>query len=312
MRFVIRADASLEQGTGHVMRTSSIAEELVRLNYEVYFVGQTGNISWLNQRLHKIGFQEIYMSDKNFIPNPHTDILIIDSYLIPPRDSFIFKTKWLLTVSIVDRETPFYDAEENFHLGPELDIEVLKKYSNSTLHIGLEYFPIRQAIKEVKQKRLGTPQNGLLITGGGSDPFNFRETVTNIISSSALHPENEYEIIDTTKNYEESLFLASIAITTCGTSCWEFVYLEIPMAIVCAIDNQKENYNHISTQKLGHPVGVKKSKTEWEIDKIELQKFLNNHHLQENYRKSTMNIIDGNGASRIIEKILYSAEIKLQ
>ena len=47
MRYVLRADASQSMGSGHVMRSSAIAEELIARGEDVVFVGQISEIPWL-------------------------------------------------------------------------------------------------------------------------------------------------------------------------------------------------------------------------------------------------------------------------
>jgi len=47
MTFIFRADASLEIGTGHVVRSLAVAEALSRMHYEVALVGTVIDLPWL-------------------------------------------------------------------------------------------------------------------------------------------------------------------------------------------------------------------------------------------------------------------------
>ena len=89
MRFIFRADASIATGTGHVMRSIGIIEELISRNLSVVFVGNTSQVEWIDSFVNSIGFEEIYSNEKDFKPNKETDILILDSYQIPVDNELI-------------------------------------------------------------------------------------------------------------------------------------------------------------------------------------------------------------------------------
>ena len=59
MRFVFRADASIEIGAGHVMRSSAIAEEAISQGIECVFVGSILDMDWLTDRIRGLGFFEV-------------------------------------------------------------------------------------------------------------------------------------------------------------------------------------------------------------------------------------------------------------
>ena len=66
MRFIFRADASIATGTGHVMRSIGIIEELISRNLSVVFVGNTRQVEWIDSFVNSIGFEEIYSNEKDF------------------------------------------------------------------------------------------------------------------------------------------------------------------------------------------------------------------------------------------------------
>ena len=47
MRFIFRADASRENGSGHVMRSSVLAEEAISRGYECIFIGEISDLDWV-------------------------------------------------------------------------------------------------------------------------------------------------------------------------------------------------------------------------------------------------------------------------
>ena len=141
MRYVFRADASKAIGSGHVMRSSAIAEELIALGEEVVFVGQIKNLTWVTDRIEAIGFTEIHQIQTNFIPQEDSDVLILDSYTISKDDPFIAPINWFRIVVIADELTPDYRCSLKMHPGLNPDWE-----SDSTTPIlaGPRYIPFRK------------------------------------------------------------------------------------------------------------------------------------------------------------------------
>ena len=82
MGYVLPADASPTIGSGHVMRSSAIAEELIARGEKVVFVGQISNLLWVTERIMDLGFIEIYNNPLDFTSKSDTDVLILDSYEI--------------------------------------------------------------------------------------------------------------------------------------------------------------------------------------------------------------------------------------
>ena len=80
LRFVFRADASKKIGTGHTQRALGLIQEFKDLGYEVIFVGDTLEVTWVTLQLKSLGFSNIFSKEQDFISNHQTDILILDTY----------------------------------------------------------------------------------------------------------------------------------------------------------------------------------------------------------------------------------------
>jgi hypothetical protein len=59
MRFVFRADASREIGSGHVMRSSVLAEEAISRGFECVFIGKISDLDWVAKRISTLGFTQV-------------------------------------------------------------------------------------------------------------------------------------------------------------------------------------------------------------------------------------------------------------
>ena len=117
MRLVFRADASLELGSGHVMRCAAIATAAMSRGYESILVGTLGGIRWLLEHLNDKGITIIESAHYGPFFSKENDVLIVDSYCINPNDSFLQEANWKGVVSLCDPLTPNYAAKIYVHPG---------------------------------------------------------------------------------------------------------------------------------------------------------------------------------------------------
>ena len=312
MRYVIRADASLRMGSGHVMRTSAIAEELISRGEEVLFVGDVDGLYWVTQRLEGLGFSRILTPSDDFKPDQRNDILILDSYTIPINDDFILEDRWKFIVSIADESTPDYSC--NLMVRPGLK-EDWKGGATRVLS-GPRFIPFRNSIlKSENFFQVGDVPN-ILIVGGGADPYDFVGTVGRALQDSSTHFhaylfsnnifahdfDSRFEIIPIGERLDSYALTANLAITTASTTCLEFLAREIAVGVGCAVDNQEKYYDLLTRRKFASPVG-KRNLRNWDINKNILTDLVISENLREELRSASRNLIDLNGAKRIVDEI---------
>ena len=132
------------------MRISAIAEELIELKESVIYVGHISELSWVENRISSLGFNEIHIDQNSFVSNPENDVLILDSYTISKDDLFINPSNWLRIISIVDEETPDYQCDLRIH--PGLD-DSWTGDSKTPILAGPKYIPLRKSIIKNKLNR---------------------------------------------------------------------------------------------------------------------------------------------------------------
>ena len=186
MRFIFRADASQEIGSGHVMRSSVLAEEAISRGFECIFVGRISDLDWVADRISKLGFSQVYSNQGNFLSDANSDVLILDSYSIPVSEPFIAKKNWKIIMSISDKITPEYESD--IELRPGL-AKVKVEQETPLVLSGADYILVRKGIgKSNRERSLGGVLK-VLVTGGGSDPFGFVGAITEVVSSMKLDLE---------------------------------------------------------------------------------------------------------------------------
>ena len=320
MRFVIRADAYSRTGSGHVMRTSVIAEELIDRGYEVFFVGNIDEIPWLREYISNLGFKRIIKPEEQFQANPKTDILILDSYNISITDPFIQPYYWKKTLVLVDDNTPSFVGDVYIHAGAQTSWTIPDIQASSVLLVGLEYLLIRKSLRKIRDENIKiTSQNlKVLISAGGSDPLCFSQNVVNLLSKSDLSfhafvlapnfelpsGDHRFEFIRMGEDYEKLLNTIDLVLTTAGTSSWEYHFLGIPVALASAVENQERNYHYQISKGISLDLGYLKLNGSWELNQSTITTLLEGG-LHGRFKESSGKVnVDGLGVSRILSFIL--------
>ncbi len=199
MKVVFRVDASLEMGTGHIMRCLTLANELKQQNHEIVFICRelTGNLillikypvlvlpkndnfqsdglylNWLGATQEQDAEQTIKVIPKN------TDLLIVDSYALDEiwHKQLIPYTKKIMVIDdLADRQFDC-DVLLNQNLGTQIEDYKDKVPDDCELLLGCDYALLRPEFPNLREKALIKRKNtkvikNILISMGGSDITN--------------------------------------------------------------------------------------------------------------------------------------------
>jgi UDP-2,4-diacetamido-2,4,6-trideoxy-beta-L-altropyranose hydrolase len=322
MRFVIRADASRKNGAGHVLRSSVLAQELIDRGYSVVFLGDTSELPWVSDYVSNLGFTSVSLPNNAFKSEPMTDYLILDSYSIDTFDPLIFQENWQRILVLVDEVTPKYLGDMYVHPGIHTTWTPPINLSFCELLMGAEYLLIRKSIRQIVKENSPETKRGLrlLITAGGSDPFNFCEQVVRILERSSVSFEAfilasnfelpagdmRFKFVPLGGQYEELLGNIDWVFSTAGTSSWEFQYLGISIALAKAVTNQNESYQFQIQNNLASDFGYRDLSGNWMLDETLVDQIIRIESNKIAVPTRTQTLIDGQGAKRIIDKFLQS------
>jgi UDP-2,4-diacetamido-2,4,6-trideoxy-beta-L-altropyranose hydrolase len=311
MRIIFRADASPDIGSGHVMRTSVVAEEAILRGHECVFVGAIVNMDWVRKRIEGLGFKQI-ISPRIFVPQEHSqDILFLDSYIIDVRNPLVDRKYWRAIILMADTLTPPYSNTIAIH--PGLREDDLKKMTGRILG-GPKYLPIRRTIQKAEAPKIEASPLRVAIVGGGSDPYNFvqevaRSVVALNVDFRGIFFSNDqirgldtkiHEVAEIGLNFDELVKDCDAAITTSSTVALEFIAREIPIAVACAVDNQEGYYRELVEMDLAVPLGIRSKDGIWELKNSQIGKFLGSKSLRDDLRQRMRGLVDMKGASRIV------------
>ena len=314
MRYVLRADASQSIGSGHVMRSSAIAEELIARGEDVVFVGQISEIPWLVFRINSLGFTEIYSGAEEFKSNAECDVLILDSYVLPVGEAFIQPNKWTAIVTITDELTPAYEA--NLIIHPGLSTTLVATAGAKVL-AGPKYIPFRSSIQKSERSEDWKSILEILVVGGGTDLFDFAKTIYKELKglagwfhASIFTNNNELGILDSRftvvpigSELDDYAMNADLVFTTASTTSLEFIAREVAVGIGCAVDNQEQYYESLSTFGVAAPIG-RFVESNWQIDHAKIAELVHSDGIREDLRRNCAGLIDLGGAGRIVDEIL--------
>lgn len=311
MRIVLRADASNSIGTGHVMRSLAILEELRARNMKLVFIGKIQDSDWLATKINNFGFDEILNNEDDFAPSFKSDILLLDSYTVSVDNPFITNPDWKKIVILCDELTPDYFGDLYIHPGLEAD---WFKFTDRKILFGTNYIPLRKTIKKNKKH---DPTFRIIIVGGGTNPCNFVEGVAAILNQSSADFEavcftptelnvkldSRFTRLLTGSDLDNYANNVDLAFTTASTTCLEFIAREIPSGVACAVDNQKQYYDVLVKNELAYPIGTIKDLS-WNLDKVAILSLVGSQNLRRRLADRCRDFIDLEGSTRIVDEIL--------
>lgn len=317
MRLIIRADASAGVGTGHVMRSSTIAAAFLKLGHSVGYVGAIDPMSLILERFQEIGVSFPVIKPEDFEPNQLNDILLIDSYTLNPSDPFIAKEKWAKVVAILDSVTPKYDVD--LAIRPSLTSQANSTSGVQTL-AGPSFILLRNSVTKTFPRNPGdsTPLR-ILVVGGGSDPSGFCDEITKALEelSSDFIADVFSDNIDLThvsdsriRIHKVSLLLddyakyCDIAFTLASSLSVELIAREIPIGVAFGFENQRSGFTEMVSSDFAAPIGYRKKSGEWEINKVVLSELITSSSYRDALRSRISGLIDLDGSNRVALEIL--------
>jgi spore coat polysaccharide biosynthesis predicted glycosyltransferase SpsG len=312
MRFIFRADASREIGSGHVMRSSVLAAEAISRGFECIFIGNISDLDWVAQRISATGFTQVLSDENSYEADSQTDVLVLDSYSIPVSNAFIAKENWKFAMSICDEITPNYMVDIELRPGFE---KSRKDQVTPVVLSGAEHILIRREIfKSTRKKEVGSTTK-VLVVGGGSDPFGYVPAIAEVLHSLKMNLEvhlfTDEEILTEFSGRQvvhsiggEIDLIAcefDVVLTTASTSSLEFIAREIPTGVVCLINNQEDYYEQLGRLGYAIQIGLRTSNGDWEFNVEAIKDLLESQERHEALKQSVLGLIDLKGAERVID-----------
>ena len=259
MRVVIRADASPEQGAGHVMRSITLAKSLSEKGVDIVFASSILNVPWLSQYVYESGISVTSVPKNSLaqgLPSFSSfDLFVVDSYEIA-TDEISALNASIPVLAIIDGDNRGLEASifVDQNLGSEVNASNLL-YADSLALFGSKYALVRSEVLAVRKQRMpaqvAMDNRKLLVFLGGTDPKNYvlevarylaRTTIKSItfIAPRNLHREilklmqdRKCEVLEFTKELPKLVAQFDAVISASGTSAWDIATIGTPGGFLC-------------------------------------------------------------------------------
>jgi UDP-2,4-diacetamido-2,4,6-trideoxy-beta-L-altropyranose hydrolase len=349
---LFRADASVEIGTGHLIRCATLATLLQRYGAVVTFACRDlpGN---LNHWLEEQGFQVIHWQAnspntipadlKTYLAQAQPYWLVVDHYGLDAqweKGLWPYVKKVLAIDDLANRPHACHALlDQNYFSQPETRYEGLIP-EESHRWLGSNYALLRPEFRTVREGILRTGHREkkqfkkLQIFLGGSDPTNETGFVLNALKEMTLsdlpglsmdvivgasNPKRAEvqalcEAMPNTRFYcqtsrmAELMAEADLAIAAGGTATWERLCLGLPALVISVAENQEEISRQVA--EAGAQVYLGRS---GQVSKTRLQEavfqFLENPESLTSLSNKAFQLVDGQGAHRVVRAMLAELDI---
>lgn len=339
-RLLIRADAAASIGTGHVMRMIALAQAYNRrggmctiatVRVTDGLVARLRREAVFHERINSERQGSLEDAEKTITLAKKLGVewIVVDGYHFDYDYQTAIKAAGLRLLCVDD-----HGYSDCWHcdaiLNQNLDAECLRQYDNdiedATYLLGSNFCLLRdEFIDRRSEPRDWKCIERLLLTLGGADPNNATEAtlkLLNAVSKRRLHirvlssadnshlerlqafeSHHRIEVLQGLSNMTDQYAWADGIISAGGSTCWEWLYFGLPGAIVTIADNQVPLVTALTgVRRAAISLGwfnAFDQKLHGEL----LSSWLDNPESAVD-RKSAEILIDGKGASRVIERML--------
>ncbi len=330
-----RVDANERIATGHLMRCLAIASACRSLGEEcIFFLAEEKETDRLREwqfpyRVMDTGWDEMEQELpvlKQCLQQEQVQYLVVDSYQAT-AEYLRQLNQWIPVLYIDDMACERYAVDAVLHYGMCDDKqEYLARYQDTATEVltGIEYTPLREEFQGVIRSE-DTEQKIILITTGGTDPYNvtggilqkclhkvlFQEyTFDVIVGSMNQHVEALYQmrqeypqirLYQNVSHMSDHMRRAAMAVSAGGTTLLELCACGTPTICFSFADNQQEGTCCMHQKQVMRYAGDARTADVVSAVVEGLEAWIQNPCDREEYMTRMKQLVDGMGAKRIAE-----------
>lgn len=323
MRAVFITEGKEDIGFGHVTRCLGISRAFEEKNIETLLI-INGDNSILNL-LKKENYKIIdWIKDEGKLLNiiKKDDIVFIDSYLA--NKFFYEKISKLVKQVIYIDDNNRLPYPKGIVLNGNIYAASLSypKKKDQIYLLGPKYAPIREEFWDSSSKEINKKVKNILITFGGDDKRNLTPKVLSVLQKNypdlffrviignGFKSKSKVKILKTNKSeliidpnptqIKELMLKSDMAISASGQTTLELLRLRIPTVIIVVADNQENIASFLSKKNLVEYCGNWREKLL--LNKLNKKfKKLESYETRKRMSELQQNIVDGQGARRIVD-----------
>lgn len=273
---LIRADASVGIGTGHVMRCLALAQAWRDRGGSVEFTARALPEA-LEKRLESEGIRCLRLSEPTggagdarhtaeFVAASGAAWAVVDGYRFGATYRRTLRQSGVRLLFFEDVCGERSQADAVLNPGVHTDSGTAPGVDERPrLLLGASYAPLRREFRAFRgwTRPLESPAKRILVTLGGSDPGNATSLVLGAVGRlkagglqirAVVGPANPHRaalerevrgapcdirLEDPSVGMPELMAWADLAITAAGSTCWELAFMGVPMVTVVLAENQR-------------------------------------------------------------------------
>lgn len=265
-RVLLHCNAGVDEGMGHLMRVLAIARTASERGWTTSIVGDIDDAatSIVERLLPGSTPRRLDPSDQTGLLDAarDADVVHLDTYRSIPDLSDI-------DAVISNMQDGPYGARPadlaiDANLGSESSF-VAPELAGAHL-AGIDAVVIRDQVR--RQRDAPKPENAtprVLVVMGGTDPLGLTERIVAALDGvpgpievTVVDPRGSSEVEAAARTSRHGIRVVGfvddlpalarehdLAVTAAGTSVWDFACMGLPMALVCAVDNQRSGYREV-------------------------------------------------------------------
>ncbi len=338
MKLTVRADASPQMGTGHLMRCLSLAQGWKDTSGDAVFISFCKNDK-LIQRIKKEGIKVYnlqHISDiedtKKALKKENPEWVMLDGYHFGSDYQKEIKEagyKLFVIDDYAHLEHYYADIILNQNYGAENFVYSAEPYTK--LLLGTKYVLLRREFLEYLDYKRQIPDvaKKVLITMGGVDPENYtfkvlqatnlvdfpldvkvvigaRNTHYKLIEKEANSCKHNMEILTNLDNMAPLMAWADVAVSAGGTTTWELAFMGLPSMLCIVADNQEYAVNALVKDEIFQSAGWIKNKPAEEISHM-LTELICNKAVRDMMYGRAKTVVDEKGIYRVMDALKKEA-----
>lgn len=310
------------------MRSLGLAEEALARGWEVSLAGRIAGPA-MEQAKRVQGLTLVGGGRQSLLDHlGDADVVHLDTY--DPELSDLRRSGFLLS-SMADAlfGLRVADLTVDHSASAPGRAEVIRQRAGGEVLVGVGFAPLRSCVRSLAGAWTGSgaalPQ--VLVVMGGSDPLGLTGPVVEAlmavdgigvtaVAAADRHPElqrswangepESLTCLTFLNDLPATALRHDLVVSASGTSVWEFASIGLPMALVCAVGNQVDNYQTLVSQ--GAAIGLTSGPGSLDDVAARIAATVHSRDSLRRLSKAALGLIDSQGASRVVrswESLLF-------
>lgn len=317
-RLLLRADAGVHRGYGHVMRCLTLGTELRRRGWAVTllakdlspFLANRASLEGISvtRMAHPVGS----LQDASEVVRYPADLVVVDGYEFPRR-YFKFLDDQSIAYVVIDDdgEVAPHGALLIINQNPHAEKSIYAGHEPGRLQLGAEFAMVRQEVTRLSRsgpRGLQQSRPTVLVSIGGTDIGGLTYGVTEVMLQErdwevvASLPQPPLGAISAPTDIAPVLSQATVAVIGAGSTLWEACFLGLPSVALIVADNQVGGSQKAASLGACELIDCR-NETDMKAIRDRVAALINSPQRRESMSRAGKRLIDGNGVFRVARSI---------